>query len=568
MFLKRLKIEKDDSTIRDIEFQKGLNLIVDETKQLSKKESGNNVGKTTVLRLIDFCLGGDGKNIYTDQEFKDKSNNSLVEKFLKEKNIVISLEITRDIDDPKSSSIIIRKNFLSKSEKIQEINGEKYSKNDDFDAKLKDLVFNKNDDKPTFRQIIAKNIRDEKNRLTNTIKVLNSYTTKEEYEALFLFWLGVEVESIGNKQLLQQQRKFEEKIQKRLKNSGPLAQIEQQLVVVNRTISDLEKRKNILNIDENFNNDFSNLNIVKSEINRMTTEIGGAEMRRELILESKRELEEDIVDIDTDQIKEIYSKTKKFIPELHATFEDVLKFHSDMLNEKISFITQELPEVEDRIKKLRKQLSGLSIKQKELSAVFSKTETIESLQEIILELNKSFEKKGELSELKKLWDESNQQLVKISEELEEINAKITSKDRLITERIEEFNKYFSNLSYRLYGERFVLSPDKKDDVYELNISSIDGNVGTGKKKGQIAAFDFAYIQFADSLGLSCLHFLLHDQIENIHDNQITSLLTDIVSSINCQYIVPVLRDKLPADLNLSQSEILKLSQDDKLFRIE
>ena len=60
MFLKRLDIQNNDSIIRSINFHKGINLIIDETQTSDKKESGNNVGKTTVLRLIDFCLGGKG----------------------------------------------------------------------------------------------------------------------------------------------------------------------------------------------------------------------------------------------------------------------------------------------------------------------------------------------------------------------------------------------------------------------------------------------------------------------------------------------------------------------------
>ena len=50
MFLKSLKIENSLGLIREIEFHKGLNLIVDETVEKNKKATGNNVGKTTVLQ--------------------------------------------------------------------------------------------------------------------------------------------------------------------------------------------------------------------------------------------------------------------------------------------------------------------------------------------------------------------------------------------------------------------------------------------------------------------------------------------------------------------------------------
>lgn len=82
MFLSSLTIHNDDRLIRNIPFHKGINLIVDETKSERKTESGNGVGKTTVLRLIDFCLDGEGKNIYTDPEFK--TANKKIEDFLKE----------------------------------------------------------------------------------------------------------------------------------------------------------------------------------------------------------------------------------------------------------------------------------------------------------------------------------------------------------------------------------------------------------------------------------------------------------------------------------------------------
>ena len=82
MFLKSLTISNQEGLIRNIVFHSGLNLIVDETpiNFLTKTEdsstndseitTGNNVGKKTVLKLINFCLGGDAKDIYTDPENK------------------------------------------------------------------------------------------------------------------------------------------------------------------------------------------------------------------------------------------------------------------------------------------------------------------------------------------------------------------------------------------------------------------------------------------------------------------------------------------------------------------
>jgi len=242
-------------------------------------------------------------------------------------------------------------------------------------------------------------------------------------------------------------------------------------------------------------------------------------------------------------------------------------FHNQMIKEKVKFITQELPELEQKINSLKRQLADFLLQEKNLSERLAKTNVVGELQETISELNKLYELKGNLSEQKRLWESSAAKLGNIQKELKDIDEGIKSKGDLIQERASEFNKYFSDISYSLYGERFVLSVDKTERVYELDISSIGGNLGTGKKKGQMAAFDLAYIQFADSLGVECLHFILQDQIENIHHNQITGILTEIANRINCQYVLPVLRDKLPDDIDVKQYEVLSLSQDDKLFKL-
>jgi uncharacterized protein YydD (DUF2326 family) len=240
MFLKSLKISKGSDIIREIFFKKGLNLIIDETQTTNLQESGNNVGKTTVLRLIDFCLGGDGINVFKDTEFKEKTNTQ-IESFLKENNIIITLILKKDLDVDDSDEIVIRKNFLKRTFKIQEINGDYYN-DADFDLKLKTLIFQSNATKPTFRQIISKNIRYEKSRLDNTIKVLHFSVTYEQYEALYFFWLGIDTDTANRKQRLHASKTTEEAILKRLKRDGSLSEIKQALSVIERDIEELSNK--------------------------------------------------------------------------------------------------------------------------------------------------------------------------------------------------------------------------------------------------------------------------------------------------------------------------------------
>ncbi len=564
MFLKSLIIEKSGITIRDIRFHKGINLIIDETKTADRKETGNNVGKTTVLRLIDFCLGGKGTNIYQDTEFRQKTNTD-IEKFLTENNIVIKLTLVKDINKPDSDDVVIRRNFLKYNKKIQEINDEQLN-DTDFEKRLKELIFNSDCDRPKFRQIIAKNIRYQKNRLEKTVKVLD-FGKSEEYEALYLYWLGIEIDFNAKKQTLLREKGIEENLQKRLKKEKNKSQIEQSLIVLARKITELEKNKDNLSINDDYKKEISQLNRIKADINRSSSALSRLEFRRNLIEESKTELEKEKSEIDIKNIKALYLEAKALIPDIQKTFEDTLLFHNQMVKERVKYITKELPEIEAEIAKIKRTLDEKLIIEKSISESLKKKEFIEDINTIIKELNDAYEKKGRYEEMKSLWESTEKKLNGVKKELDNINAGIESKDDLIKERIESFNKYFSEISHRLYGEDFILSYAKNDKGYELDISSISGNLGTGKKKGQIAAFDIAYIQFADANDIECLHFILHDQIENVHDHQISNLLTEIVSNVNCQYILPVLRDKLPDDIDVEKYKVLSLSQSEKLFRI-
>lgn len=564
MFLKALKVENGSTVIRDIPFRKGLNLIIDETKTANLQESGNNVGKTTVLRLIDFCLGGTGENVYKDTEFRDKTNTQ-IESFLKDNNIIVTLILKADLDDTTSQEIVIRKNFLKNKEKVQEINGEYYN-DKAFDHHLKQLIYHSDSEKPTFRQIIAKNIRYEKNRLENTIRVLHNTVTLEAYEALYFFWLGMDTDTASRKQRLLTMRTTEEAILKRLRRYGSLSEIKQALAVIERDIQELDRQKSNFNINETYEADLNKLNETRANINILSTRISQFRLRKDIILESKEALEKEYANIDLALLEQIYKSAEGFVSPLHAKFSEMVAFHNSMLQEKIKFVTNEIPSIEAELATLERNLRTDRNIESDLAEKLQKSGAIQELEEIVSKLNQKFEQKGGYEEQQRQWEDATTKLESIEKELTEINQGIASWDTILEDRIASFNKFFSKLSEKLYGEQFILSQERTDRAYVLKISSIGGNLGTGKKKGQIAAFDIAYIQFCDENNIPCLHFILHDQVENIHDNQIT-LIADLVSGANIQFIVPVLRDKLPPDINPDLYTVLSLSQSDKFFKI-
>lgn len=565
MFLKSLSIinNGESSVIREIKFHKGVNLILDETSSADKTESGNNVGKTTVFRLIDFCLCGDGKNIYTDTEFGN--TNVEVEQFLMTNDIIIKLVLTPGLDN-ESEEIVIERNFLSRNKAVKRINGEDCSAKE-FELKLKSLLFGENPEKPTFRQLISKNIRYEKNRLVNTIKVLHQNTTSEEYEPLFLFWLGVDFSESGRKQQLSSLKKTEEEFQRKMHKTTDLAKISQALSVINSSIDELEKKKDDFQLNDNYSKDIEELNNIKFRESQISANISRLEFRRDLINENVSALNSKQANIDTEAIKVVYQEAKAIIPNLQKSFEDTLRFHNQMINNKINFLTKDLDGLLSEIDSLKLELNALLEKDKGLSSKLKSLGVLEGLEEIIKQLNIEYERKGNYEEQKRLLEDSEKRLKQYEDELSEINKGLSNQKEFITNRVKHFNTFFAKISKELYKEDFILVDKYNDRALTLTVDTISSNPGTGKKKGQIAAFDLAYLQFADSLDIRCLHFVLQDQMETVHSNQISSLFAKVVEESNCQYVMTMLKDKLPTDMDVSPYVVLTLSQTDKLFKI-
>ena len=111
MFIKKLVISSPSEIIREIDFCSGLNLIIDDTPVEDTKSTGNNVGKTTVLKLVDFCLGAKGNIIYTDTENK-KETYDIVKNFLIDEEIEIKLILTENLNDSNAKQLEIQRNCL------------------------------------------------------------------------------------------------------------------------------------------------------------------------------------------------------------------------------------------------------------------------------------------------------------------------------------------------------------------------------------------------------------------------------------------------------------------------
>lgn len=568
MFLKSLLISTPTKVIREINFHKGLNLIVDDTPN-SETSTGNNVGKTTILKLIDFCLGRDGSVIYKDPENK-REEYKIVKDFLINEKVIITLTLVDDIETP-HTEVEISRNFLKRKEIICTINGEDVNVGE-LETKLMHTIFpSLNISKPTFRQIIAHNIRYEDIRLNNTLDILNAFTKTEEYETLYLFLFGCDYDEGRKREELIANIKSEEVYLKRLQRAHTKSAYKVALEDVGREIIKLEDQKSKLNINPQLDKDMSDLTAIKERLNSIGSQRNSLQIRRNIIQESIAGFNDQKFEYDLAQLQLIYQQASSLIPTLQHTFEEMVEYHNRMLANRIVFIESEIPNIEKQILALTKQFEELRLQEVALTEKITTSDTFEELENIILALNKQYTLKGQYSSIIEQIEEVEKDLKKYQQELSQIDDGLFADDfqSRVDSQLSKFNAIFAEISDELYDERYAVKADvvtNRKGQRNYKFSVMETNLSSGKKQGEISCFDIAYTIFADQEGIPCLHFILNDKKELMHDHQLITL-ADIANRENIQFVASILKDKLPEQLQKEEYYVVELSESKKLFMI-
>lgn len=568
MYLSKLTISSPGKVIRDIEFHKGLNLIVDETPE-NTTGTGNNVGKTTVLRLIDYCLGGDVDGIYRNPEDKHESY-ALVKDFLIGNNVIVTLILVDDLDTP-SKKVVIERDFKTGRSSLIRINGKDVTRKD-FVAELESAIFPEvKTETPSFRQIIAHNIRIDNLRLENTLKTL-TMGKNEEYEALYLFMFGCPNDSAARKTQLAQELDTETKYKRRMERNRSKNEYKAALSVIESDIEKLIERKDNLNINENLQLDINSLNALRAQINKVTSRTSLLSLRRELINETVESFDKQNFGEDVIQLEMIYKQASAYVPKMQRTFKELVDFHNTMLENKKAFVAQELPSIQKEIESLSVELERLKEKETVMAEKVLKSDTYEELEVIIVQLSELSRRKGEFESYISQIESAEKAIKEKCEEMKKIDDGLFTVDfaqRLEAQR-DKFNKIFSEVSHEIYDEQYIISYEvdtqKGKQLYKFHITDV-ANFSSGKKQGEISCFDIAYTVFADQEGISCLHFILNDKKELVHGNQLNKF-AEAVNKYNVQFVCSMLYDKLPSVLRKDEHVVVRLSQDSKLFRIE
>lgn len=559
------KTVPNEQIIQDIKFRlTGLNLIVDNTSE-EFKESGNSVGKSTAIKIIDLCLGAKSVNqLYYDSD--TRSENLEVKDFLQENRVQAELILV----DSKGKEYSIKRDLFSKGKRY--ILDDKYSEKE-FRCELKRLIFNSDEPKPTFRQLITKFVRIDNTSEERMIKFLPMMANNELYDTVYCFLFNIYDEKLLNDKdeihnKLQECKKVIQTLE-RSKSISSVSYLEQSLEVVNLGLEELTAKRDQLSYMEQYRDELDKKRKLSVKVGEIQGEMELIEFEIDNIKQSIENLAKDKADINLSNLSAIYNEAESFVPDLQVKFEEMVDFHNKMIQNRIDFINTQLAERQSLLAEYSDKLQEV-LKEKEKI-------TIEVLDEGLLDelnvLNNKIEelllKKGEITQSIHIIQEQEQKYEELDNQLKTFTSEM--KNDGIQEKINQFNVFFTNYCDQLYGEKYFAVYNKnwrKEKSFPLTIGSLNGNLGTGKKKAIIVAFDLAYMQYSIKMGIDAPRFVIHDKMENTHINQLKTIF-NICNTIDGQYIIPILRERIDKidQKYIEKSKILELSSNNKFFKI-
>lgn len=565
MQLLTLKVFKSESVIREIRFKNGINIIT------SKEEDGNHIGKSTALRVINFCLGSDGESIWKDPD--TGTTNNEIKELVTSGSVTFLLVLCAN-----GITYNIKRRIITQHQKKREIlkryasiNEIEYDTNDKFKAALAPIL-GLSINNPTYSTIKNRFVRLDKNTSRNIYRYLNSNTTDRQYVLYYSYLFGFD----GHDHLTQEIQFVGEKNDRSarivtLLNGKSEQEYKDKLQSIDDEIDILKQKEGEFDFKDSQNTGILKLKEQRKNIAELTSEITRLEIRKNYAQRTIDSYEAKRSDIDIDQIENIYNEAKSIIPSLRKTLEETIKFHEQIIAKKTEYLHRNLLEYRIIQKEKQDMLDRLLVEEQSLVKALLGESHLGGFIVIEKEMQDKREERGRVSVI---LDEIAYEAKKIrSLELKIDSLREQNKAHMeqLRANIDIFNghlKKFTRALFKDFSLSFNVGTDSSTNELEFSIVNIEKVAGDGAPRAAALAFDMAFVEFIKKTKSRLPQFTIQDYLEAA-DQEKLATLAKLANANKLQVIISILSDKLSSlDRDfIEKNTVLSLTQSDKFFKI-
>lgn len=597
--MKLSKIYANNSSFKPISFVDGLNVIYgdaeDEIDSITGKVQEHNLGKTSLVNLIDFLLL---KELNKEDDFikyKDKFIDWVF--FLEIKlNGRKYLTIRRAINS--SNKIAFKEHFSGNQNFTNEENWNYpdlslTSKKDGSNAKhileTEYLAFD-TAKKFKFRSFLGYLLRKQGN-YSEVFKIEKFNRRKDiDWKPLLFSLMGFNEKLLEDKYSIDDDIKDEKKYLKKLSKETETeevyklkAAIEAKEIEKNDVAQKLdsfdffEKEQNIsFELVKNIETQISELNRREYALNYQIEQI-----QRSLDSSNKPSIK-------IEDIQILFDEAEIFFPQnLVKTYQEVVSFSEQITKEREKYLKEELIELQEKLSKINLELKRLNSQRVSNLSMLQEKDTFikyKKYQENLVKLeNEIFSYKQKLDNAKTLE--------KYDKEIEEKDKQVKDLAQQIEEEINKDNPTFRDIKkifQDIYKKTFeytallIVEPNKNGNVeFKTDILGQNQDL-TAKDKGntskRILCASFVLSILINYSNNSFFRFAYHDGIlEGWGDNHriaFVNLIREYCKEHDIQYIISLIKSEVPKSFNsvdkfFNEDEIRRvLGRNDTLFNIE
>ena len=553
--MKLVRVFSNKSFI-NIKFDEHFNVVLATIQDVVNKKDTHNLGKTSLVRVIDFLLLGDfskkkgllSNPIFSGQVFYLEILLNSGKYLVIRRSIDSATKISFHIDDIPLNSFVAPTSwdeedvaFEKAKDKLNEYLG--------FDVVAQ----------WPYRKSITYFLRTQQDYLD--VFQLGKFKGKHSDWKPFVFdLLGFDGELLAKKYDLEEQIAERQKTYIAIKNEANVDPEEKDKILGMIDIKNQEKETALSSIDK-FNFYSQDKKLTKEIIEDLDIRIQAINTERYRInyqiKKTEDSLRQTIEEVNLEKLQELFNDTKLFFPnELKKQFEDLESFNKAISSERKKYLKENLEKLRAEFKSVDEQIRSLETQKSEKLTFLTESDSYTKFKSYQKQLSIVESELITLNEKLRLIDRS----VEIQDEINRIKLQLLQSKEDIQKEIgrqkhADLRRIFNQIIVDVVGTNAIISIKQNDqgnveysaEYQNLQQISTSESDGTTYKKLLCAAFDLSLlIHYSNK---SFFRFVYHDGIFEGLDDRIKVRLLDSVKSIcqqyNLQYIVSMIDSDIP-----------------------
>ena len=559
-----LAILDGDREVRSVVFKGGINIIT------NLEQTGNQIGKSTSLRALAFCLGGGHITLWQDPD--NKKINTKVKEYLTKGDVKFVLRlkiagvthtITRVLSTkPTKSGETIKV--------VSTIDDAVYKANAAFARDLPRL-FGYNREQPTFGSIRSKFFRISRPTSNNSIRYLSVYTSDNDYALIYAFLFDFDcLESIRQINFIEHESFVEWERINTLLGASRLEAYQSDLQQIDLKLATLEVQEDEYDLLESQNHAIADLRNSRHAVAVVSSRIAALETKLYYNQKTIERYRNNLAEVDAGEIAALYSEAKSLVPNLSKTLEETIDFHNSIMSRKAEYVEELSEETVSELGELKESLEGLLSEEKRKVKDLSRDSQFSGFILIEKQMQELREARGRISYVLTEVEASHKRIADLQEAAEVARRSIEVKYSDLNAKLDVFNEVYSAITRKLFvkhdNELEVAIGDDGKPVFSITNEEL--NTGDGVPRAAAMAFDMAYVEYVKKQKTRLPAFTAQDYLESVDESKLAKLF-DFANENNIQTIAAILSDKLDGfgEKFLEDNVVLYLRSDEKFFKV-